>query len=85
METHGKQFDGHKFYKEKWLNESEHNEYAMETGFARTIFPKRNRIVFIAPDAYHLVTKILPNAGDNVRMSLAGFFARGILNEQHQS
>lgn len=80
IETHKKEYNGHKFHRGKWLHESEHNDYAMEVGFARTIFPKKNRIVFIAPDAYHIVTKVLPAAGDNIRMTFAGFFNRGILS-----
>lgn len=82
MESHKVEHNPHIFHKGKWLNETEHNDYAMESGFARTIFPKRNRIVFIAPDAYHIVTKILPAAGDNVRMTLAGFFSRGPLGNK---
>jgi hypothetical protein len=76
IETHRTRLNEHDFYRNKWLNESEHDDYAVDVGFARCIFPKRNRIVFIAPDAYHIVTKILASAGDNVRMSLAGFFNR---------
>lgn len=85
IEAHKKEHNSHKFHREKWLHESEHNDYAMEVGFARTILPKRNRIVFIAPDAYHIVSKVLPSAGDNVRMTLAGFFNRGVLNKKPQS
>jgi GT2 family glycosyltransferase/Rps23 Pro-64 3,4-dihydroxylase Tpa1-like proline 4-hydroxylase len=81
IEKHKKEHNANKFTRAKWLHESEHNDYAMEAGFARTIFPKRNRIVFIAPDAYHIVTKVLPTAGDNVRMTLAGFFNRGVLTK----
>lgn len=76
IETHRTRLNEQDFYRNKWLNESEHDDYAAEVGFARCIFPKRNRIVFIAPDAYHIVTKVLASAGDNVRMSLAGFFNR---------
>ena len=47
-----------------------------DPGLAQCIFPKRNRIVFIHPEAYHLVTKINSDAGDNARMSLAGFFEK---------
>jgi Rps23 Pro-64 3,4-dihydroxylase Tpa1-like proline 4-hydroxylase len=49
---------------------------AAEHGLGRCIFPKKNRIVFLAPDAQHLVTGVLAEAGDNVRMSLDGFFHR---------
>jgi GT2 family glycosyltransferase len=68
--------DGQAFYARKWLHLAGHDELALEHGLGRCIFPKKNRIVFIAPDAYHLVTRVLPEAGDNARMSLAGFFHR---------
>lgn len=38
--------------------------------------PKKNRIVLLASDAQHLVARVLAEAGDNVRMSLDGFFHR---------
>lgn len=76
IEEHKKRYDAHSFHRQKWLHESEHDDYAMEAGYAHCIMPKRNRIVFIAPEAYHIVTKVLPTAGDNVRMSFAGFFNR---------
>jgi len=63
-------------YKRTWLDPTEENSALWNPGFAQCIFPKRNRIVFIHPDAYHFVTKITPDAGDNARMSLAGFFMK---------
>lgn len=62
------------FCRKKWLHVSEHDEMIMESGFAQCVLPKANRIVFIEPGTFHMVTKVLPNAGDNVRSSLAGFF-----------
>ncbi len=50
------------------------DEILMEDGLSQCIFPKRNRIVFIASDAYHMVTRVNEQCGDNVRTSLAGFF-----------
>jgi Rps23 Pro-64 3,4-dihydroxylase Tpa1-like proline 4-hydroxylase len=64
-------------YERHWLHASGVDEAAMENGLARCILPKRNRIVFIAPDAYHMVTQVLPECGDTPRMSLGGFFRRG--------
>jgi len=64
------------FYKRKWLHANAMDELLMEHGFARCIFPKRNRIVFIANNAYHMVTRVNEAAGDNLRMSIAGFFNR---------
>jgi hypothetical protein len=77
IREHKKQTDTLAFYKKKWLHTSEHDELAMSLGLGRCIMPKRNRLVFIAPDAYHMVTKVQPECGDNMRMSLAGFFHRG--------
>ena len=48
----------------------------MEHGLGQCIFPKANRMVFIHPDAFHMVTQVTPAAGDHARMSLAGFFQR---------
>jgi len=33
-------------------------------------------MVYIANDAYHMVTQVTPSAGDHTRISLAGFFNR---------
>jgi hypothetical protein len=73
---HRKQGDEMEFYRRKWLHANAMDELLMEHGFARCIFPKRNRIVFIANDAYHMVTRVNEAAGDNLRMSIAGFFNR---------
>jgi hypothetical protein len=64
------------FYQRKWLHANAMDDLLMEHGFARSIFPKRNRIAFIANDAYHMVTRVNEAAGDNLRMSIAGFFTR---------
>jgi len=63
------------YYHTKWIEPVE-NSFVWEPGFAQCIFPKRNRVVFIHPEAYHLVTKVYDDAGDNCRMSLAGFFQK---------
>ena len=68
--THDKQ----DFYDLKWLNANNVEELMMEQGFAKCIFPKKNRIVFIQNEAYHMVTRVNEAAGDNPRMSLAGFY-----------
>ncbi len=68
--------EGQALHAAKWLHPSGHDEIALEHGLGRCIFPKKNRIVFIAPDAQHLVTRVLPESGDNARMSLVGFFHR---------
>lgn len=67
--------DQEDFYSLKWLNANNNvEERMMEVGFAKCIFPKRNRIVFMSNEAYHMVTRVNEAAGDNPRMSLAGFF-----------
>ncbi|MDX2112353.1 MAG: GlcNAc-transferase family protein [Alphaproteobacteria bacterium] len=64
------------FYNRKWLNANNIDELLMEHGLAQCIFPKKNRIVFIAPSAYHMVTRVNEQCGDNLRMSIAGFYNR---------
>jgi len=71
-----KNVDPMDYYNRKWLHANPLDELLMEQGFAQCIFPKRNRIVFIANDAYHMVTRVNEQSGDNLRMSLAGFFNR---------
>ncbi|MFW0777203.1 MAG: GlcNAc-transferase family protein [Rickettsiales bacterium] len=68
--------DQMEFYHRKWLNANPLDDLLMEHGFARCIFPKKNRIVFIANNAYHMVTRVNESCGDNVRMSFAGFYNR---------
>ena len=64
------------YYQRKWLHANPLDEMLVEQGFAQCVFPKRNRMVFIANDAYHMVTRVNEQSGDNLRMSLAGFFNR---------
>ncbi len=73
---HRKKSDEMDFYQRKWLHANAMDELLMEHGFAKCIFPKRNRIVFIANNAYHMVTRVNEAAGDNHRMSIAGFYNR---------
>ena len=70
------QHDEMDFYNRKWLNANPLDALLMEHGFGRCIFPKKNRIVFIANNAYHMVTRVNEQCGDNVRMSIAGFYHR---------
>ncbi len=66
----------HDYYKKKWLDSSDENAFVWEPGLAQCIFPKRNRVVFIHPESYHFVTKVTADAGENARMSFAGFFMK---------
>jgi Rps23 Pro-64 3,4-dihydroxylase Tpa1-like proline 4-hydroxylase/peroxiredoxin/GT2 family glycosyltransferase len=70
------QGDSSEIYHGNWLHANRIDELLMEEGFAQCIFPKRNRIVFIANDAYHMVTRVNEQSGDNARMSVAGFFVK---------
>jgi Rps23 Pro-64 3,4-dihydroxylase Tpa1-like proline 4-hydroxylase/peroxiredoxin len=76
IKKHSEEVGGMDFYKSKWLHANRMDAIAMEQGFAKCVFPKKNRIVFIANDAYHMVTRVNEQSGDNLRMSLAGFFNR---------
>ncbi len=74
VREHRQEIDQMDFYKRHWQHANRLDELLMEHGFARCIFPKRNRMVFIANDAYHMITRVTEAAGDNLRMSFAGFF-----------
>lgn len=76
LQAHKKAQNGYEYHMRGLLHANRQDEFLMETGFAQCVMPKRNRIVFIAPDAYHMVTHVLPMAGDNIRTSLAGFFTK---------
>lgn len=76
IQQHKKETDAYQLQRKKWLHITEHDRIAMEAGPAHCIFPKRNRMVYIANDAYHMVTQVTPSAGDHARISLAGFFDR---------
>lgn len=60
-----------------WLvGQREENTNIMSHGMADCIFPSPNRLVLIAPNAYHLVTRVDESAGLASRISVAGFFRR---------
>lgn len=59
------------------LNDEEsEDERFWEPGLALCVLPKPNRMVFLSPGAPHMVSKVDPSAGDNLRRSLIGFFGR---------
>ena len=74
ISQHAGTFDPMDFYKRKWLHAHNLDEVLMEQGFAKCVFPKRNRMVFIHNKTYHMVTRVNEQSGDNLRMSIAGFF-----------
>ncbi len=68
--------EGMRWYRRRWLNENELEEFMLEAGgMGRCIFPKANRIAFLGNTTYHMVTRVNEEAGDCVRLSLAGFFS----------
>lgn len=68
--------DGLLWYRRRWLHENQLEELMLEAGgMGRVVFPKANRIVYLANNAHHMVTRVNEEAGDCVRLSLAGFFS----------
>lgn len=57
----------------RWLVDDVENERVWEPGLGLCIFPKPNRIVFISPTAQHFITRVDSAAGQNARLSIAGF------------
>lgn len=41
------------------------------------VSPVPNRLVLVAPEVRHFISRVDPNAGDRPRTSIAGFFRRG--------
>ncbi|WP_437569832.1 2OG-Fe(II) oxygenase [Sorangium sp. So ce542] len=76
LAAHKRDRDALAYYRKKWADPTDENALVEEPGLARCVFPRRNRLVLIAPDAYHLVTKVNIDAGDTARLSLAGFFMK---------
>jgi len=67
--------DGKQWYRRRWLHENQLEELMLSGGgLGRVVFPKANRIVFLGNTVLHMVTRINEEAGDCVRLSLAGFF-----------
>ena len=59
-----------------WIDDASENSLVLDPGFAQCIFPKPNRLVLIAPDAQHLLSRVDVNAGQHPRISIAGFFRK---------
>ncbi|HEX4395449.1 MAG TPA: 2OG-Fe(II) oxygenase [Mycobacterium sp.] len=53
-----------------WIDDREEANRALSPGHGRFIFPKPNRLVFMAPDALHFVTRVQQAN----RVSITGFF-----------
>lgn len=52
------------------------NEQVSDPGFGSFICPKPNRLVVFKPKIWHKITPVSPNAGENYRLSLTGFFMK---------
>lgn len=52
----------------------EESAFLMDTGKGRYYMPKPNRLIVIRPGVNHMVKKVEPNAGENLRCSISGFF-----------
>ncbi len=76
VQEYRRQNDQMEFYKRKFLHTGGLDELLLEHGMAKCIFPKGNRMVFIANESYHMITRVNEQSGDNIRTSLAGFFNR---------
>lgn len=50
--------------------------YLMETGFGHFISPRPNRLIVFSSGIYHQVKRVDEAAGNNIRMTVAGFFLK---------
>ena len=57
-----------------WLSDKDESRAGMEPGMATCVLPRPNRLVFVAPSAYQMVTRIDVNAGNHPHVTLAGYF-----------
>jgi Rps23 Pro-64 3,4-dihydroxylase Tpa1-like proline 4-hydroxylase len=57
-----------------WLSDEIENKQFEDPGLAVSVFPKSNRLVLISPKAFHMVSRVDVNAGQNPRVTIAGFF-----------
>ena len=57
-----------------WLSDEIEVRAFEDPGLAISIFPKPNRLALISRNAYHMVSRVDANAGQNPRVSVAGFF-----------
>jgi hypothetical protein len=57
-----------------FLGDEEETARAFSPGLAVTVLAKPNRIVFLSPNAQHMMTRVDVNAGTSPRLSVSGFF-----------
>jgi hypothetical protein len=58
------------------LDNAAENERLLSPGLGQFVFPKPNRLVFIAGGNDHMISKVYDAAGNNVRAGLSGFFLK---------
>jgi len=56
-----------------WVNEH-HTKIIMDHSVGHYILPKPNRLVLMTGKVFHTIKKVDPAAGDNLRMTVQGFF-----------
>jgi hypothetical protein len=61
-----------------FLDDEEETARVFDPGMALTVFAKPNRIVFMSPNAQHMVTRVDVNAGQMARVSVGGFFLKSL-------
>ena len=60
---------------------SQDKESLLAEGFGTYIMPKANRLVLLSSNAQHCIKRVEPSAGDNVRLSVQGFFYKQDTNK----
>jgi hypothetical protein len=58
----------------KWADNEAEIAALSDIPVSMSVLPRPNRLVVMSKKAHHLVTTVNDNAGDNLRMSIAGFF-----------
>ena len=58
------------------LDNARENEILLREGTGRYVMPKPNRLVYLQGGTPHRIMPVLPAAGQNPRVSVAGFFVK---------
>ena len=61
-----------------WLDDASEDASIWNPGLGTVILPKPNRLVFMGPEAQHLISRVDANAGMKPRVSIAGFFRKDL-------
>ena len=60
--------------KKSSFSSSQHEQVIMEDGIGSYVLPKPNRLVILKGGPYHTIKKVDSSAGDNLRVTIQGFF-----------